>query len=683
MTDFDFKFGQKFAEVVRFLINRDDDIIGVHTCLFVDLPNDLFEILGISIDNFRTVVNTYDVGYSVSEIIPVIKDFKLLRWGVANLLQSIVPPFSFGLTFGGTGGRSNYNPLSFIQYSIVPNLLNPNGVVNARYNATSSSFVYGRCGYGVDDVGSNDGSFVHKSCGCMENCTGTKWKGDFGKTQGWSDYNKYPRFLVDINNDGLKDVVGFGQSAVLAALNIGNNTFGNTYSLINNDFCVSQGWNSQDQFPRQLIDINNDGKVDIVGFGSYGVRVYLGNGSGGFTIANNYMLSNFGQASGNGGYTSQNSRPRYLADIDGDGDLDIIGFSSNGVRVAKNTGAGFVMSSVTWSSQWCSNTGWTGNDLYPRYVTDINGDNKADIIGFGQSGVSVSLSTGNSLLTASSWYGNFGINQGYTSQDAHPRFLGDFNGDGRPDIVAFGNDNTSVVLNNSINGQNNFTRFFNGQINGEVWSRNFGRNDRTVEFGYDYKWNSFNTYPRLVGDINGDGKDDIIGFGVNGSLIGISSGRDFKCTKWLNTGFGTSNGWSTQLEFPRFIENVSISDTRKEIVGFGNDGVWVLNCNGGNYFRKSNSSDEENNSLFDVNNIKIDIFPNPNSGELNINTNNNEVVLKAIILNSIGIIISEIDDIQGNTITYLIDQPNGLYILNFYEKETNKFISSHKLILKK
>jgi hypothetical protein len=35
------------------------------------------------------------------------------------------------------------------------------------------------------------------------------------------------------------------------------------------------GWTSADRFPRQLADVNGDGRADIVGFGDAGVWVAL------------------------------------------------------------------------------------------------------------------------------------------------------------------------------------------------------------------------------------------------------------------------------------------------------------------------------------------------------------------------------------------------------------------------
>jgi hypothetical protein len=45
---------------------------------------------------------------------------------------------------------------------------------------------------------------------------------NFGAKQGWTSDNSYHRELADINNDGTVDVVGFGQAGVYAGLNQGH-----------------------------------------------------------------------------------------------------------------------------------------------------------------------------------------------------------------------------------------------------------------------------------------------------------------------------------------------------------------------------------------------------------------------------------------------------------------------------
>ena len=71
----------------------------------------------------------------------------------------------------------------------------------------------------------------------------------------------------------------------------------------------------------------------------------------------------------------------------------------------------------------------------------MNGDGKADIVGFGNAGVYVSLATGNGHFAAPTYeLAAFGpAARGWSSDNAYPRELADVTGDGTADIVGFGN----------------------------------------------------------------------------------------------------------------------------------------------------------------------------------------------------------------------------------------------------
>jgi FG-GAP-like repeat len=141
------------------------------------------------------------------------------------------------------------------------------------------------------------------------------------------------------------------------------------------------GWSSNDLYPRVVADVDGDRKVDIVGFGQNGVYVSLATGVGGFASPQ-LVLSAFGI--GAGGWSSNDAYPRVLADVNGDGKADIVGFGYNGVYVSLATGGGnFAPPALVLSAFGVGAGGWTSNDTYPRVLADVNGDGKADIVGFG------------------------------------------------------------------------------------------------------------------------------------------------------------------------------------------------------------------------------------------------------------------------------------------------------------
>src|SRR4029453_3752289 len=84
--------------------------------------------------------------------------------------------------------------------------------------------------------------------------------------------------------------------------------------------------------------------------------------------------------------------PRFLADVTGEGRADIVGFGDAGVYVARGNANGtFAFTPVPEIADFgCERGGWRG-DRHPRFLADLTGDGRADIVGFGDAGVYVSL----------------------------------------------------------------------------------------------------------------------------------------------------------------------------------------------------------------------------------------------------------------------------------------------------
>ena len=100
----------------------------------------------------------------------------------------------------------------------------------------------------------------------------------------WTSYDLDPRQLGDVNGDGKADIVGFGQAGVYVSLNDGTGRFAPPQLVLNAFGTGAQAgfWTSYDLDPRQLGDVNGDGKADIVGLGKSGVYVSLNDGTGRF-----------------------------------------------------------------------------------------------------------------------------------------------------------------------------------------------------------------------------------------------------------------------------------------------------------------------------------------------------------------------------------------------------------------
>ena len=74
--------------------------------------------------------------------------------------------------------------------------------------------------------------------------------------------------------------------------------------------------------------------ADIIGFGGDGTYVALGRGDGTFGDTTR-MVDSFRQSDAGGGWSSNDRFPRFVADIDGDGLADLVGFGGAGAYVAR------------------------------------------------------------------------------------------------------------------------------------------------------------------------------------------------------------------------------------------------------------------------------------------------------------------------------------------------------------
>ena len=220
--------------------------------------------------------------------------------------------------------------------------------------------------------------------------------GDFGQTS-----NPQSFAAGDLNGDGKPELItGSGGSAGVY-INDGAGGFAFARTLFNVSGSFNDGVGSV-----SLADLNGDGKLDLVGLGSGGVGVSLGQGGGNFAAP---IATRFG------GY----NRHLLFADLNGDGKLDVAAGTSFGVVTLFGDGAGGLGGVVSYQ------TGSTPNRVA---LADLDADGRPDLISTEGPHISTLFGRGGGRFEAAR---NYPV--GFQPQDVA---AADFNSDGRLDLVA-------------------------------------------------------------------------------------------------------------------------------------------------------------------------------------------------------------------------------------------------------
>ena len=372
-----------------------------------------------------------------------------------------------------------------------------------------------------------------------------------------------PRAVADITGDRCADIVGFGDTGVWTARGNGDGTF-NSMGVVLADFGYEAGGWRVDKHPRFLADVRGQGLADIVGFGDAGVYIAFSNGDGTFSFVPLPVIDDFGYEAGD---WRVDKHPRVLADLRGNGRADIIGFGDAGVYVALSNGDGtFSYTPQPVINDFCYDTGWRV-DKHPRFVADVTGNGFADIVGFGDAGVYIAFGNGDGTFsyTPQPVIDDFCYDTGWRV-DRHPRFLADVKGLGRSDIVGFGDAGVYIAFSN---GDRTFSFTPQPVIN---------------DFGYDAGGWRVEKHPRLLADLQGNGRADVVGFGDAGVYVALSNGDGtFSYTPQpVINDFCYDTGWRVD-KHPRFLADLQ-GNGRADVVGFGDAGVYIALSNGDGTF---------------------------------------------------------------------------------------------------
>ncbi len=260
-------------------------------------------------------------------------------------------------------------------------------------------------------------------------------------------------------------------------------------------------------------------------------------------------------------YNWTQEHPRFVTDINGDGRADVVGFGPDGVWSCLNRGATGLGEPELRLVAFDANSGWRIGD-HPRFLADITGDGRPDIIGFGDAGLWTALGNGDGSFRAAAFVlEELGFNRGWNAD--FPRFVADLTGDRRADIVGFGRAGIWTVLTNG---------------DGSFRAARMVSSDLAFSSGWLVE-----KHPRFVTDLTGDGRADIVGFGDDGVWVCLGNGDGtFQGARFVLADLGFNNGWRVESH-PRFLADLT-GDGRPDIVGFKDAGIWIsLNSGGGNF----------------------------------------------------------------------------------------------------
>jgi hypothetical protein len=260
-----------------------------------------------------------------------------------------------------------------------------------------------------------------------------------------------------------------------------------------------------------LGDINGDEHPDlaVTGFDPVAILVYTGDGSGGFTGPAHYDIGN-----------AQFPRSIALADVTGDGELDIVTANSESanVSVLAGDGTGSFADAVNFGSGDAPNSVATG---------DVTGDGKIDIVTANSVSLDVSVLAGDGA-------GGFAAPVSYSvGADAEPFAVavGDVTGDGNADIVAAnaGTDGSEFPPPELPGSVSIFVSDGSGSF-AAVDQRSAGEGDGRA-------------HAVAIGDLTGDGLADIVvsrPIANSAAIIAADGAGGFADTVTRPTGVGPS-----------------------------------------------------------------------------------------------------------------------------------------------
>ncbi|MBX7044615.1 MAG: FG-GAP-like repeat-containing protein [Ignavibacteria bacterium] len=406
-------------------------------------------------------------------------------------------------------------------------------------------------------------------------------------------------------------------------------------------------------------DFDNDGKLDLIVGHDY-------------PVSGVYQLSIIKNTSTNGSITFQApvlfpaaTRPGYSAigDIDGDGKSDFVitNWESRIISVYRNTTSTGIINSSSFAPRIEINDSSSGPLTYPSQIAlaDLNGDNKCDIIFNNCATNNIRIYKNISTLGTPNFDILYRVTLN-TGNNGRGLAIGDLDSDGKLDIALanYGTNTFSIFKNSSSNNNISFAQ----------------RVDITTGF-YPFGLN--------IGDINGDGKPDI---------VTANQGLPTTLSIFKNVsqqGVLTNESFASPINYPAGNEPRDLvicdldADTRPEVL--------VANYN--NESQSTVSIFKNTTIISNVNTISIEVpasfklrqnYPNPFNPETSIIFDLPKPDFVTLeVYNSQGVLVQTLVNSNLSAGTYQTtfsgaDVSSGIY---FYKVITSGFTETKKMML--
>ena len=295
----------------------------------------------------------------------------------------------------------------------------------------------------------------------------------------------------DVNGDGKPDLLVGNQCSSSTGSCVGSVSvlFGNGDGTFQVEVSYSSGGSSVNSIA--LGDVNGDGKADLLISNQCArdtdcagtVSVLLGKADGSFPAAINY---------GSGGQTANSAA---VADVNGDAkpDLLVANQCESSSNCANGT-VGVILGNGNGTFRPAVSYGSGGYQASWVAVADVNGDGRPDLVVANQCASSSDCANGTIGVLLQNADGSFQTAVSYGSGGYYAYSVGvsDVNRDGKPDLVVANQCASNVNCANGIVGVL------------------LGNGDGTFQPAVTYSSGGEFAFSVAIGDVNGDGKPDVL-----------------------------------------------------------------------------------------------------------------------------------------------------------------------------